>query len=505
MVTSVEGAEDSKELAAADLDALRLTAGRHGGRDLRLGPYAVRGRRGRARPRRTARSPSACPATRTARSAAAADHGIEVVVGPELLTGSTRLKAGTAQKLVLNMLSTITMIRLGKTYGNLMVDVRASNEKLRARSRRIVALATGASDEEIEAALAATDGEVKNAILTILGGVDGPTAARLLTDVPAATCAPPCSRPRTPLTRHRPARPSIRGRTPAPPHSKGTTHHGTDDKNRAIAAAILPLVGGAANVTSVAHCMTRLRLGLHDRSLVQDEALRRSPPSWAWSRTTRTRSCWARARSPASPRSSRRWWGAVTRRRPDRGRRPLPRRTAGELATQGAAIRAARSEERHPVQALPAPYRQHLRPADPGPHRLRHHRRAQRPADEPGHGCPSVVPALAAMAVRLHVADRRLRRLQHGEGVRRHADARAARSPRSSSSRASRTSRPSARSSPPARAACWARWARRLLAVYVEKWCRRWVPEALDVLVTPTLTVLVSGLVTHLRPDVRGR
>jgi N-acetylmuramic acid 6-phosphate etherase len=61
-----------------------------------------------------------------------------------------------------------------------MVDVRASNEKLRARSRRIVALATGASDDEIERALAATDGEVKNAILTILGGVDGPTAARLL-------------------------------------------------------------------------------------------------------------------------------------------------------------------------------------------------------------------------------------------------------------------------------------------------------------------------------------
>lgn len=112
--------------------------------------------------------------------AAAADHGIEVVVGPELLTGSTRLKAGTAQKLVLNMLSTITMIRLGKTYGNLMVDVRASNEKLRARSRRIVALATGADDEEVERALAATGGEVKNAILTILADVDGQMAARLL-------------------------------------------------------------------------------------------------------------------------------------------------------------------------------------------------------------------------------------------------------------------------------------------------------------------------------------
>lgn len=78
------------------------------------------------------------------------------------------------------MLSTITMIRLGKTYGNLMVDVRASNEKLRARSRRIVALATGAGDAEIEAALTATGGEVKNAVLVILAGVDGPTAARLL-------------------------------------------------------------------------------------------------------------------------------------------------------------------------------------------------------------------------------------------------------------------------------------------------------------------------------------
>lgn len=78
------------------------------------------------------------------------------------------------------MLSTITMIRLGKTYGNLMVDVRASNEKLRARSRRIVALATGADDAEIEQALAAADGEVKTAILIVLGAVDAPTAAHLL-------------------------------------------------------------------------------------------------------------------------------------------------------------------------------------------------------------------------------------------------------------------------------------------------------------------------------------
>jgi N-acetylmuramic acid 6-phosphate etherase len=181
MVTSVEGAEDSAQLARDDLDGLRLIAA-----DTVVGisasgrtPYAIAAVQ-HARARGALTVGLACNADSAL--AAAAEHGIEVVVGPELLTGSTRLKAGTAQKLVLNMLSTITMIRLGKTYGNLMVDVRASNEKLRARSRRIVALATGASDDEIERALAATDGEVKNAILAILADVDGPTAARLLED-----------------------------------------------------------------------------------------------------------------------------------------------------------------------------------------------------------------------------------------------------------------------------------------------------------------------------------
>ncbi|MFJ8107463.1 N-acetylmuramic acid 6-phosphate etherase [Streptomyces sp. NPDC096132] len=179
MVTSVEGAEDSRDLAVADLEALGLTPV-----DTVVGvsasgrtPYAI-GAVEYARARGALTVGLACNAGSAL--AAAAEHGIEVVVGPELLTGSTRLKAGTAQKLVLNMVSTITMIRLGKTYGNLMVDVRASNEKLRARSRRIVALATGAADREIEAALAATDGEVKDAILVLLAGVDGPTAARLL-------------------------------------------------------------------------------------------------------------------------------------------------------------------------------------------------------------------------------------------------------------------------------------------------------------------------------------
>jgi N-acetylmuramic acid 6-phosphate etherase len=181
MVTSIEGAEDSKELAAEDLSALRLSSA-----DAVVGisasgrtPYAV----GAVEyARRTGALTIGLSCNAGSQLAAAADHGIEVVVGPELVSGSTRLKSGTAQKLVLNMLSTITMIRLGKTFGNLMVDVRASNEKLRARSRRIVALATGAGDTAIEEALTATDGEVKPAILTLLAHVDAETAARLLTE-----------------------------------------------------------------------------------------------------------------------------------------------------------------------------------------------------------------------------------------------------------------------------------------------------------------------------------
>ncbi|MEU1850338.1 N-acetylmuramic acid 6-phosphate etherase [Streptomyces sp. NPDC019990] len=181
MVTSVEGAEDSRDLARADLEPLGLTPN-----DTVVGvsasgrtPYAI-GAVEYARGRGSFTIGLACNAGSPL--AAAAEHGIEIVVGPELLTGSTRLKAGTAQKLVLNMLSTITMIRLGKTYGNLMVDVRASNDKLRARSHRIVALATGADDKEIDDALTATGGEVKNAILVLLADVDGPTAARLLAE-----------------------------------------------------------------------------------------------------------------------------------------------------------------------------------------------------------------------------------------------------------------------------------------------------------------------------------
>jgi N-acetylmuramic acid 6-phosphate etherase len=98
---------------------------------------------------------------------AAAEHAIEVVVGPEVVAGSTRLKAGTAQKLVLNMFSTIAMVRLGKTYGNLMVDVGATNAKLRERAIRMVSTVTGASRAQADEALEASGMRVKLAILRL--------------------------------------------------------------------------------------------------------------------------------------------------------------------------------------------------------------------------------------------------------------------------------------------------------------------------------------------------
>jgi N-acetylmuramic acid 6-phosphate etherase len=112
--------------------------------------------------------------------AALADSAIEVVVGPELVAGSTRLKAGTAQKLVLNMLSTVSMIRLGKTYGNLMVDVAATNEKLRERVRAIVRVATGAEAGQADEALEAAGGSAKVAIVSLLAGVDAAAARERL-------------------------------------------------------------------------------------------------------------------------------------------------------------------------------------------------------------------------------------------------------------------------------------------------------------------------------------
>ncbi|WP_420637832.1 N-acetylmuramic acid 6-phosphate etherase [Candidatus Poriferisocius sp.] len=111
---------------------------------------------------------------------AMADVGIDIATGPELIAGSTRLKAGTAQKLVLNMLSTISMIRLGRTYGNLMVDVRVSNDKLRTRAAGIVSEITGASPADALGALEAAGGRAKVATVMIAGGLDADGAAELL-------------------------------------------------------------------------------------------------------------------------------------------------------------------------------------------------------------------------------------------------------------------------------------------------------------------------------------
>jgi N-acetylmuramic acid 6-phosphate etherase len=113
--------------------------------------------------------------------AARTDRAIEIEVGPEVIAGSTRMKAGTAQKLVLNTVSTIAMVRLGKTFGNLMVDVQASNDKLRARARRAVAIATAAPEAEVAEAIAAADGDTKVAIVSLLAGVDAEAARTRLT------------------------------------------------------------------------------------------------------------------------------------------------------------------------------------------------------------------------------------------------------------------------------------------------------------------------------------
>lgn len=117
-----------------------------------------------------------------ARLSALVDHPVEVLTGPEVVAGSTRLKAGTSQKLVLNSLSTTVMIRLGKTYGPWMVDLRATNDKLRARAIRMVTQITGSDDATAEAVLTASGGHVKTAVVQIAGGVEAERARALLTD-----------------------------------------------------------------------------------------------------------------------------------------------------------------------------------------------------------------------------------------------------------------------------------------------------------------------------------
>ncbi|TML94222.1 MAG: N-acetylmuramic acid 6-phosphate etherase [Actinobacteria bacterium] len=171
VATEDEAVEDDRDAAGRELQALAV-----GPIDVVLGvsaggstPYTL-GAIDRARAAGSLTIGLACVAG--SELARRADRAIEVEVGPEVIAGSTRMKAGTAQKLVLNTISTIVMVQLGKTFGNLMVDVQASNEKLRARACRAVALATAAPEEEVAAAIAAAEGDPKVAIVSLLAGVD---------------------------------------------------------------------------------------------------------------------------------------------------------------------------------------------------------------------------------------------------------------------------------------------------------------------------------------------
>lgn len=175
MIDAVEGAEDSKELAKDDLRALSLNE-----KDTVVGiaasgrtPYAIGGLEYAKETGATAVSLSC---NKNAKMSQYADIAIEVDAGPEVLTGSTRLKAGTVQKLVLNMLSTASMVRIGKVYQNLMVDVQPSNIKLEERSKNILMEATGCTYEEAAEYFEKADHHVKTAIVMYLTDVDKETA-----------------------------------------------------------------------------------------------------------------------------------------------------------------------------------------------------------------------------------------------------------------------------------------------------------------------------------------
>ena len=164
LTRSIEGAEDHQEMAAHDLQKVSLCD-----KDVLVGiatsgrtPYVV-GALEYARSMGAYAIALVC--NRDAKMNLVADLSIAPVVGPEVLSGSTRMKAGTATKMVLNMLSTGAMVLLGKTYGNLMVDLRATNTKLAERAQRIVRITTALSREEAKILLERCDGEVKTAIV----------------------------------------------------------------------------------------------------------------------------------------------------------------------------------------------------------------------------------------------------------------------------------------------------------------------------------------------------
>ncbi|MBL8732766.1 MAG: N-acetylmuramic acid 6-phosphate etherase [Planctomycetes bacterium] len=178
MLRAIEGAEDDASLAPRELQHLELN-----NKDVVVGitasgrtPYVV----GALQYARSAGALALAVVCSPGPVADAAELTIALHTGPEVLTGSTRLKAGTATKMVLNMLSTGAFVRLNKVYGNLMVDLQATNQKLKARSVRIVAEATGVAAEAAAALLAACDGEVKVAIIAQQKRVEAAVARTLL-------------------------------------------------------------------------------------------------------------------------------------------------------------------------------------------------------------------------------------------------------------------------------------------------------------------------------------
>ena len=176
---AIEGAEDSRELGRSDLEAHGLTA-----KDFVVGiaasgrtPYVLGG----LEYAKSVGCRTAAIACNTGSAVGkAADLAIEVEVGPEVLTGSTRMKSGTAQKMILNMISTASMVRIGKAYQNLMVDVMQTNEKLHVRAENIVIDATGVERKEARRAIDAAGGSVKCAITMLLAGCGAEEAARRL-------------------------------------------------------------------------------------------------------------------------------------------------------------------------------------------------------------------------------------------------------------------------------------------------------------------------------------
>lgn len=181
LYSAIEGAEDDAEQAIFDLDAISFSKN-----DVLVGlaasgrtPYVLRALE-YANDLGSVTVSISC--VRQAEISAVAKFPVEAVVGSEIVTGSTRMKAGTAQKLILNMISTTIMIKLGKVYGNLMVDVKATNEKLKIRAKNIIEVATGLEGDEAQKIYEESGFSVKNAIVMEKTGLGKDEALNLLNE-----------------------------------------------------------------------------------------------------------------------------------------------------------------------------------------------------------------------------------------------------------------------------------------------------------------------------------